>query len=137
MALMPERADAMMDPVSLLTALGPLAGALGGGKSGDVNVSQSSNNVTSVNLSSALNNQSPGDVGGVSGGSSGSASTSAGTEPLQASPFATPYEGFGSVSATESFAQATGQQSISKTVLIAAGVIVVGGAFLLFGKKKR
>lgn len=125
-----------MDPATI-TALaqlaGPVLGAIGGGKAGDITVSQSATNATAVNLSNVLTNQSPGDVSApASGNAEGGSSSGAGLAP---SPLTIPFEGYGEgVSVTEPVLTGTGEP-LPKAALLAAGVAVLGGAYLLFRKK--
>jgi len=128
-----------MIPVTALTALAPLLGGLAGGKSGDTNISQSATNTTSLSLSNILSNQSPGAQSAPSSGSaSGGASAGSGTEPLQLSPLATPFSGFGSLAAEDNFNAAAGTGQPPKQLIMAGAAILLGvGVLAIFNRKKR
>jgi hypothetical protein len=110
--------------LSSLTSLLPFAGLLGGGKSPEVNVSQSASNTTSLSISTLVHNLSPGNSSAPTNAhaAAGAASGSGSAPPLNSSPFDIPYSGYGSAGAN---AAATTAKPFDKDT--ATGVAVVGG----------
>ena len=135
-----------MDPISIATALpsilgggGGLGGLFGGGD--ETEVTQSSSNTTSINLSSLLSNQSPNAEGGdASGSAQGSAQAAGGgSEPQPVSPLLTPISGFDSLAAEDNF-KAEENPSANSTRLVylsVAGIAGLGALMFLNRKKKR
>lgn len=126
-------------PALELPALSSLGSLLGGGST--TKVSQTATNNTSVNLSTILSNQSPGNA---SAPATGSASTSAASgtgsdnPPLSTSPFDFPYLGVSPGGENAVQAGASGGSGLGKAnigMIALAGLATVGALFLL--KKKR
>lgn len=136
-----------MDPatIALLSegfkAAAPLAGLLGGGSKGDVNVSQSATNTTSVSLTNLLSNQSPGDVtpgtGATAGGSAGSTASSQPDQPSGSVGFPIDL----SPAAESNIAKNTGLSgsgfSLDTPTLLGIGAILALGGFFLTKKRRR
>ena len=119
-------------------AIPAILGSGGGG--GSTDVSQSSSNTSNVNLSSFLSNQSPEAAGGsASGNASASAQSASGSAPpLLPSPLATPYTGFGTTGAEDTFNAENQTGEFPKTLLYAGGALIAGlGLLSLVNKKKR
>lgn len=112
--------------LSSLASLVPLAG-LFGGKSPEVNVSQSASNTTSLSISTLVHNLSPGNSSAPTSANAaaGAASGSGSAPPLSSSPFDIPYSGYGSAGAD---AAATGAKAFDKDMV--AGIAVLGGGAL-------
>ncbi|GEM_PF-3162871 len=126
-----------MDPLSLLSAVGPLLGAVGS-KPGDINVSQSASNTTALSISNIISNQSPGTIDAPLSGNSaqGAAGSGAGSAPpLTPTPLQYPDMGYGE--ASYSAPAAAVPEGIPKVAFMAGAVALAGGVYLIFFRKKR
>ncbi|MBU0858630.1 MAG: hypothetical protein KJ667_01715 [Alphaproteobacteria bacterium] len=125
-----------MDPISMLLPM--MGGLLGGGKSGDINVSQSASNTTGISLSNVF-------TGGPSSApistpitsNTSPSNTSGAGVPANLNPSPVSWPILGGTATEEGVMASTGQGPIPVQMLLVGAAGLAGAVLLFAGRKKR